>query len=96
MARKKLTFKCIILSPKKLLYEKEVSSVFCMGDQGEFEILAYHYPILGLLTKGEIVINQKEFIPVKGGVVRFFANECIIMIEEEEIQVHQKQEAMNK
>ena len=75
-------FKCIILSPNNLIYENEVKSVFFKGDKGEYEILAYHYPLLGVLIQGDIVINWKERVPIKGGVVRFFANECTILVEE--------------
>ena len=83
MATYKGNFKCIILSPKKLIYEKEIQSVFLTGDRGEYELLAYHYPLIGSLKKSNIIINWNERIPIKGGVIRFFANECIILIEEQ-------------
>ena len=86
----KPTFKCIVLSPDNLIYENEVESVFLTGDEGEYELLAYHYPLLGVLSKSDIVINGKEKIPIQNGVVRFFANECIILIEE--VFVEQKQQ----
>ena len=78
------TYKCVIMSPRALIYENEVQSVFLTGDRGEFELLAYHYPVIGLLKQGSIVIDWKDSIPIKAGIVRFFANECIILIEEEE------------
>ncbi|KKS44761.1 MAG: hypothetical protein A2Y04_04450 [Omnitrophica WOR_2 bacterium GWC2_45_7] len=83
MVQYKGSFKCIILSPKNLIYEKEIQSIFLSGDRGEYEILAYHYPVLGVLKKGDVIINWNERIPIRGGVIRFFANECIIMVEEE-------------
>ena len=83
MATYKGNFKCIILSPKNLVYENEVQSIFLTGDKGEYELLAYHYPLLGVLSKSNIVINWNEEIPIQGGVVRFFANECIMLVEEE-------------
>jgi len=75
-------FKCVILSPRRLVYDKEIHSLFITGDKGEYELLPYHYPVLGVLIKSDIIINWEEKIAVNGGVVRFFANECIIMIEE--------------
>ena len=75
-------FKCVILSPKNLIYENEVQSVFVTGDQGEYELLAYHYPLIGVLKRSDVIINWKEKIPVQGGVLRFFANECTILVEE--------------
>lgn len=76
-------FKCIVLSPHSLIYENEIQSVFLTGDRGEYELLAYHYPLLGVLIPGNIVINWTEKIKIQGGVIRFFANECMIMIEED-------------
>ncbi|MBP9854360.1 MAG: F0F1 ATP synthase subunit epsilon [Candidatus Omnitrophica bacterium] len=75
-------FKCIVLSPRRLIYEGEIRSLFLTGDRGEFEILAYHYPLIGVLKKGDIIINWNEKIFIRGGVIRFFANECTIMVEE--------------
>ncbi|MBF0385629.1 MAG: hypothetical protein HQL27_07125 [Candidatus Omnitrophica bacterium] len=75
-------FRCMILSPKRLVYENDVNSLFLTGDKSEYEILAYHYPLLGVLKKGNIVVDWKEKIPIEGGVIRFFANECTILVEE--------------
>ncbi len=83
MVNFKPSFKCIILTPNELLYENEIESIFLTGDKGEYELLAYHYPLLGVLKEGDVLINNTERIPIKGGVVRFFANECIILVEEE-------------
>ena len=82
MARYKGNFRCAILSPKNLVFEGEVNSVFIPGDQGEYELLAYHYPLVGLVAQGDIVIDGERNVPVKSGIVRFFANECTILVEE--------------
>jgi F0F1-type ATP synthase epsilon subunit len=74
-------FRCVILSAKRLILEEEVSSVFITGDQGEYELLSYHYPLIGIVT-GDIVINWERRLSIKCGAVRFFANECNIMVEE--------------
>ena len=75
-------FKLVVISPKRLIYENEVESVSLKGDRSDFELLSYHFPILGALEQGDIVINQKERIPIKSGAVRFYANECTILVEE--------------
>lgn len=75
-------FKCTILSPNELIYENEVESVFLDGDQTEYEFMAYHYPLIGVLKKSDVVINWTDKISINGGVVRFFANECTILVEE--------------
>ncbi len=77
-------FKCSILSPKQLIYDKDSWSVFLTGDRGEYELLAYHYPVLGILKASDILINQEHKIPIRGGVVKFLANECTILVEEDQ------------
>ena len=74
-------FRCVILSAKRLILEEEINSLFISGDRGEYELLAYHYPLVGII-KGDLVINWERRLPVKGGVVRFFANECNVIVEE--------------
>jgi len=82
MGHYKSAFKCTIMTPDALIFEGEVQSLFLTGDRGEYELLPYHYPILGILKEGYIIINWKESIPLKFGIVRFFANDCIILIEQ--------------
>ena len=81
------TFKCIIMSPKSLIYENEIHSLFLTGDQGEYELLAYHYPTIGILKQSSIIIDWKDSVAIKAGIVRFFANECIILVEEDKTQI---------
>lgn len=75
-------FRCIILSPKNLVFENEVTSVFISSDKGEFELLSYHHPLVGIVVAGDIVIDQIHRIPVRFGIVRFYANECTLLVEE--------------
>ncbi len=84
-------FKCIVISPHTLIYEDEIESLFITGDTGEYELLAYHYPLLGVLAKGIIIVDWEKRIPVNGGVLKFFANECTIMVEEQ-IQKEEEEE----
>jgi len=85
------TFKISIMTPDALLYQKEVESAFFSGDKGEYELLAYHYPVLGILAQGNIILNWQEAVPIKFGIVRFFANDCIVLVEElERIRPKQK------
>jgi F0F1-type ATP synthase epsilon subunit len=72
------------LSPKNLIFESEVNSLFIIGDRSEYEILPYHYPLIGLVQQGDVIIDWKFRIPVRSGILRFFANECTILVEETE------------
>ena len=84
MAKYKNNFRCTILSPKNLVFESDVNSLFIIGDRSEYEILAYHYPLIGLVQKGDLIIDWKRRIPIRSGILRFFANECTMLIEESE------------
>ncbi len=77
-------FHCTILSPKNLVLEKDINSLFIVGDRNEYELLAYHYPLIGLVQKGNIIIDWKYRIPIRSGILRFFANDCTILVEETE------------
>jgi len=72
-----------VLNPKHVVFQGEVSSVFLPGDCGEFELLAYHVPIVSLLKEGEIVVDWKTRIPIKRGMVRFSGDECVVLLEEQ-------------
>ena len=76
------TFRLSVMTPEALLYQGEVESAFITGDTGEYELLPYHYPVLGILGKGNIIINWREAVPVKFGLLKFFANDCVILVEE--------------
>jgi len=78
----KPTFKLSIMTPEALLYQNEVESVFLTGDQGEYELLPYHYPVLGILKQGNVIVNWREAVPIKFGLLKFFANDCIVLVEE--------------
>jgi F0F1-type ATP synthase epsilon subunit len=82
MSTYKNNFRCVILSPKNLIFEDEVNSLYIIGDRTEYEILVYHYPLIGLVKQGDIVIDWKRRIPIRSGILRFFANECTILVEE--------------
>jgi F0F1-type ATP synthase epsilon subunit len=96
MTTGKSHFRCTILSPKNLIFESDVVSLFIIGDRSEYELLAYHYPLVGLLQKGDIIIDWRRRIPIRSGILRFFANECTILIEETELTYSSAQNPVNE
>ena len=82
MAQFNNNFHCVILSPKNLIFEDDVACLYIIGDRTEYELLAFHYPLIGLVQKGDIIIDWKRKIPIRSGILRFFANECTILVEE--------------
>lgn len=73
--------KVTILSPKSVVYEGEVKSIFLPGEEAEFEILEHHAPIVSLLRNGFITMDWETHVPIKKGIVRFEDNECMILAE---------------
>jgi F0F1-type ATP synthase epsilon subunit len=71
-----------VLNPKHTIYEGVATSVFLPGDLAEFEIMPYHAPIISLLKKGTVVIDWKVRIPIQRGMVKFYRNECMVLVEE--------------
>ena len=78
------TFQLRILSLRGVLFDKPVSSVYLFGDEGEYELLAFHYDLLGALPAGEVKIAGYPPVPLRTGVVLFQNNICTIIVEEQE------------
>ena len=73
--------KVIILNPRLTVYDGQARSVFLPGDNGEFEVLEFHKPIISLLRQGEIIIDGSKSVAVKKGVARMQDNELVALIE---------------
>lgn len=78
------TFRLQVLSLRRVLFDGEVKSVRISGDEGEYELMPFHYPLLGALPEGEVWVAEKGSIPLRVGVVMFQHNHCTIIIEEHE------------
>lgn len=74
-------FHMIVVNPQRVIFEGEASRVFLQGDEGEFEVMDYHGPILSLLRKGKVVIDEKKQIKIRGGVARFDHNMLVVLAE---------------
>ncbi len=74
-------FKLSIMDPDKIIFQGEVSHAFFQGNTGEYEIMAFHYPVLGLLKEGQILIDWKYYVGIKKGIVKFFKNDCVALVE---------------
>jgi len=65
-----------------VVYEGRAGSVFFPGDDGEFELLDYHSPLIARLTRGHVVVDWQTRVPIKSGIVKFDRNECVVLVEE--------------
>ena len=77
-------FSLSIMNPDRVIFRSEVESVFLKGDTGEYEVQPFHYPVLGLLTEGDVIVDWKYALAIKKGFVKFFQNECVILVELQE------------
>jgi F-type H+-transporting ATPase subunit epsilon len=73
-----------IVSPEKIYFSGEVSSVSLPGTMGEFSILDYHAPLISALDKGRLIYKYEDKIlnlEIGGGFVEVNKNKIIVCIE---------------
>lgn len=80
------TFRLQVVSLMRLLFDGDVRSVYLSGDEGEYELLPYHYALLGALPEGEIKIQGYSSIGLRAGVISFKENTCLILVEELDLE----------
>lgn len=76
--------KLSIITPDKLAYEGDVTSVTVPGTAGSFQILKDHAAIVSTLEDGKVIVknsNEELVIIIKGGVVEAKDNNIIILAE---------------
>ena len=76
--------KLSIITPDKLAFEGEVTSVTVPGTSGSFQILKDHAAIVSTLKDGKVIVknsNEEIVIIIKGGVVEAKDNNIIILAE---------------
>ena len=71
-----------ILDSRRIIYHGQARSVFVQADTGEFEILDFHRPLVSLLRKGVLVVDQEKVFAVNKGVINVSANQVIALVEE--------------
>jgi len=73
-----------IISPEKIEYIGEATSVVVPGTNGEFEILLNHAPIISSLERGKVVYTTsegKQTLDILGGFVEVQKNEVNVCVE---------------
>ena len=75
--------KIIIVSPEKTLYSGEVEGVEVPGENGRFEVLNNHAPIISSLTAGMVICKGKEpfTIEISSGFIEVARNEISVCVE---------------
>lgn len=74
-----------IITPDKKVYSGKVKLVKLPGSKGSFEILDHHAPIISVLDKGQIKVEEESgqilFFEIDGGVVENEDNKIIVLAE---------------
>lgn len=72
----------VIYTPEKTLFEGKAQRIVLPGEQGIFEILSYHKPIVSRLIGGRIVIDDTTVFPIRCGIAGVSRNRAIVVVEE--------------
>ena len=71
----------VIYSPEKQVFQGKAKSAVFPGENGVFEALSYHKPLLSRLIGGNIIIDEKVF-KIRCGIVGINRNKATVVIEE--------------
>lgn len=77
----KLKFNLQVMSLKGLAFDDMVESVYVTGDDGEFELLPFHHPLMASIPEGDLKIADHASIPIKTGALSFKNNQCRVIAE---------------
>jgi F-type H+-transporting ATPase subunit epsilon len=73
-----------ILTPEKKIFEGTVSIVTFPGEDGSFQVLDNHAPLISLLKEGVVEYkskDSKETIAITGGVVEVLSNKVVLLAD---------------
>jgi len=79
----KIKFK--IVTPEKIVFQKEIDQLTLPTQTGQITILPDHIPLLSALQAGEMIIkNEREKIPlaISGGFVEVKPNSEVVVLTE--------------
>lgn len=71
----------IVLTPERIVFEGRVRSLILPGEQGVFEVLPYHKPLISRLISGKVVLDTHS-VTIRRGIVSVNNNKATIIIEE--------------
>ncbi|HOW59966.1 MAG TPA: hypothetical protein PLO78_09620 [Candidatus Omnitrophota bacterium] len=76
-----MKFNLLVMSLKGVAFDDEVESVYLTSDDGEFELLPFHHPLVASIPEGELKIAGNDPIPITIGILTFKDNRCCVVAE---------------
>lgn len=73
--------RALIISPQKVLFDGDCSSIIVPGEEGECEILSFHKDFLSRLLPGIITVDRRDEFAIRRGIVKVERNAVIIIAE---------------
>ena len=73
-----------IITPDRRIFEGEVDSATFPGEEGSFQVLNNHAPLISALGRGEIRYRGRDgsdSVTVEGGVVEVLKNNITVLAE---------------
>ncbi|MCH8546586.1 MAG: ATP synthase F1 subunit epsilon [Cryomorphaceae bacterium] len=75
-----------IISPEKLLFSGEATSIKMPGVNGAFQVLENHAPMISTLTAGVVEMeliqkNERKTFDINGGVVEIRNNKVSLLAD---------------
>lgn len=74
-----------IISPEKIVFAEEVTSVTLPGSVGYFELLKNHAPIVSTLVKGTVRVKNLAGVvssfDIESGVAEVHGNKVSVLVE---------------
>lgn len=73
-----------IITPDRLYFEGDVTSVRASDEDGEFEILPQHAGMISTLRAGKLVVvgaGDKKALLTKGGFVEIISDQATILVD---------------
>ena len=69
-----------IVTPQGVLFDGKAHSVILPGEQGVFEIMINHKPLVSRLFTGQIIVDDRG-VSIRRGVVRVVKNQVLAVVE---------------
>ncbi|MGD9015191.1 MAG: hypothetical protein PVI33_04125 [Candidatus Omnitrophota bacterium] len=72
----------VVATPGEVIFEGKAKSLILPGEQGVFEVLSFHKPIISRLISGRLMVDDQAFL-IRRGIAGINANQATIIVEEQ-------------